>query len=152
MGFLSITPAVLLKNKTTLCRRFFSAKIISELSIALAKGFISVKTLCGGQFTLSTQLIILNYPVIHYHRQSTTVSLKFIFDLDLLPSHRAISREKRGSICQGPQLVEYLFNQTVAYIEVTEKEVSSFCLQRTTCITRENEASNRYTSIRSQMI
>ena len=34
----------------------------------------SFETLYGGQFTLSTQLIIINYPVILFHRRSTTVS------------------------------------------------------------------------------
>ena len=36
----------------------------------------SFETLYGGQFTLSTQLIIINYPVILFHRRSTTVSLE----------------------------------------------------------------------------
>ena len=36
----------------------------------------------------------------------------------------------------------------LAYIGVTKKKLSSFCLQRTTCITQENEARNRNTSIR----
>ena len=69
-----------------------------------------------------------------------------------LPPHRAISREKRGSIYQGLQVVEYSSNQTLAYIGVTKKKLSSICLQRTTCITQENEARNRNTSKRSQMI
>ena len=68
------------------------------------------------------------------------------------PLHRAISREKRGSICQRLQLVEYLSNQTLAYIGVTKKKLSPFCLQRTTRITQENEARNRNTSIRSRVI
>ena len=34
------------------------------------------ETLYGGQFTISTQLTILNYPVILSHRRSTTVSLE----------------------------------------------------------------------------
>ena len=34
------------------------------------------------------------------------------------PSHQAISREKRGSLCQGVQLVEYSSNQTLDYIGV----------------------------------
>ena len=66
--------------------------------------------------------------------------------------HRAISREKRGSIYQGLQVVEYSSNQTLAYIWVTKKKLSSICLQRTTCIMQENEARNRNTSMRSQMI
>ena len=68
------------------------------------------------------------------------------------PPHRAISREKRGSIYQELQVVEYSSNQTLAYIGVTKKKLSSICLQRTTCIMQENEARNRNTSIRSQMI
>ena len=35
---------------------------------------VSLETLNGGQFTFSTQLIILNYPVILFHRRSTMVS------------------------------------------------------------------------------
>ena len=70
---------------------------------------------------------------------------------DPLP-HRVISREKRGSIYQGLQVVEYSSNQTLAYIGVTKKKLSSICLQRTTPITQENEARNLNTSIRSQMI
>ena len=35
---------------------------------------VSFKTLNGGQFTLSTQSITLNYPVTLSHRRSTTVS------------------------------------------------------------------------------
>ena len=64
--------------------------------------------------------------------------------------HWAISRE--NSIYQGLQVVEYSSNQTLAYIGVTKKKLSSICLQRTTPITQENEARNRNTSIRSQMI
>ena len=67
-------------------------------------------------------------------------------------SHRAISREKRGSIYQGLQMVAYSSNQTLAYVGVTQKKLSSICLQRTTSITKENEARNRNTSKRSQMI
>ena len=37
---------------------------------------VGFQTLYGGQFTLSTQLIILNYPVILFHRRSTAVSLE----------------------------------------------------------------------------
>ena len=66
------------------------------------------------------------------------------------PPHWAISRE--NSIYQGLQVVEYSSNQTLAYIGVTKKKFSSICLQRTTSITQENEARNRNTSIRSQMI
>ena len=49
-------------------------------------------------------------------------------------------------------VVEYSSNQTLAYIGVTKKKLSSICLQRTTCIMQENEARNRTTSIWSQMI
>ena len=66
------------------------------------------------------------------------------------PPHWAISRE--NSIYQGLQVVEYSSNQTLAYIGVTKKKLSSICLQRTTPITQENEARNLNTSIRSQMI
>ena len=66
------------------------------------------------------------------------------------PPHWAISRE--NSIYQGLRVVEYSYNQTLAYIGVTKKKLSSICLQRTTSITQENEARNRNTSKRSQMI
>ena len=65
--------------------------------------------------------------------------------------HQAILQEEHGSICQGLQLVEYSSNQTLHYIGVRKKK-ASFCLQWTMCITQENEARNRNTSIRSQMI
>ena len=68
------------------------------------------------------------------------------------PPPRTIARENRGSIYQGLQVIEYSSNQTLAYIGVTKKKLSSICLQRTTCITQENEARNRNTSKRSQMI
>ena len=35
-----------------------------------------LKTPCGSQFTLSTQLVILNYPVILSHQHSSTVLLE----------------------------------------------------------------------------
>ena len=69
-----------------------------------------------------------------------------------LPPPHPNFMEKPGSICQGLQLVEYSSNQTLTYIGVTRKKLSSFCLQWTTCITLENEARNCNTSIRSQMI
>ena len=58
-------------------------------------------------------------------------SRKFFFNLDPIPPPPpAILQEKRGSICQGLQLVEYLSNQTLAYIGVTKKKLCSFCLQQ----------------------
>ena len=42
---------------------------------ASARSF-SFETSYGGQFTLSTQFIILSYPFILYHRRSTAVSLE----------------------------------------------------------------------------
>ena len=53
---------------------------------------------------------------------------------------------------QGLQVVEYSSDQILAYIGVRKKKLSSICLQLTTCITQENKARNRNTSIRSQMI
>ena len=38
------------------------------------------------------------------------------------PLHQAILWEKRGSICQGLQLVEYLSNQTLACLYRSNKE------------------------------
>ena len=49
-------------------------------------------------------------------------------------------------------MVQYSSNQTLPYMGVTKKKLSSFCLQWTTCIMQENEARNCTTSIRSQMI
>ena len=82
---------------------------------------------------------------------------KFFFYLDPplplpLPSYpQAILWEKCQSICQGLQLVEYSFNQTLVFIGVTKKKLSSFCLQQKMCIMQENEARNCNTSI-SQII
>ena len=56
------------------------------------------------------------------------------------PPFQVILQEKCGSICQWLQLVEYSSNQTLPYIGVTNKKLSSFCLEWTTCITQENEA------------
>ena len=78
-------------------------------------------------------------------------SLPIPFSTPLSPP-QAISWKKRGSIYQGLQVVEYSSNQTLAYIGVTKKKLSSICLQRTTCIMQENEARNRNTSIWNQMI
>ena len=65
----------------------------------------------------------------------------------LPPSPQAILWEKCQSICQGLQLVEYSSNQTLIFIGVTKKKLSSFCLQQTMCIMQENEARNCNTSI-----
>ena len=51
---------------------------------------VSFGTLYGGQFTFSTQLIILNYPDILSHRRSTTISLETYPPLFLF-SHPALS-------------------------------------------------------------
>ena len=57
-----------------------------------------------------------------------------------------------------PPKISYLFlppplpHSSRLYRSITKKKVSSFCLQRTTCMTQENEARDRITSIRSQMI
>ena len=69
---------------------------------------------------------------------------KMSLDLDPLlpPPFQVILQEKCGSICQWLQLVEYSSNQTLPYIGVTNKKLSSFCLEWTTCITQENEARN----------
>ena len=51
-------------------------------------------------------------------------SRKFSFQSGPLlpPLHQAILWEKRGSISQGLQLVEYLSNQTLAYLYRSNKE------------------------------
>ena len=72
--------------------------------------------------------------------------------LPIRPPSPSNFAEKRGSIYQGLQVVEYSSNQILAYLGVTKKKLSSICLQRTTSITQENEARNRNTSMRSQMI
>ena len=46
------------------------------------------------------------------------ISYLFLPPIPPPPSHQAISREKRGSLCQGLQLVEYSSNQTIYYIGV----------------------------------
>ena len=76
----------------------------------------------------------------------------FLFRLGPPPPPPSNFAEKPESICQELQLVKYSSNRTLAFIWVTKEKLSSFCLQRTTCITQENRTRNRYTSIRSQMI
>ena len=49
-------------------------------------------------------------------------------------SPQAILWGKCQSICQGLQLVEYSSNQTLIFIGVTKKKLSSFCLQQIMCI------------------
>ena len=74
---------------------------------------------------------------------------------DSLPLPPPLTEQFRGknvALSIRLQVVEYSSNQTLAYIGVTKKKLSSICLQRTTCITQGNEARNRYTSKRSQMI
>ena len=44
----------------------------------------------GGQLTLSTQLIILNYPVILFHQSTTTVSLETYPLQELIDLHSII--------------------------------------------------------------
>ena len=46
----------------------------------------------------------------------------------------------------------YPIKLSLAYIGVTKKKLFPFCLQQTMCITQENEARDRNTSIRSLMI
>ena len=46
----------------------------------------------------------------------------------------------------------YPIKLSLAYIGVTKKKLFPFCLQRTMCITQENEARDRNTSTRSLMI
>ena len=68
---------------STRVHTYFSTLISKLVPLVLLTGWYrklsTVKSLkaslYGGQFTLSTQLIILNYPVILSHRRSTTVSL-----------------------------------------------------------------------------
>ena len=67
-------PAILVRAYKLNC--FLILARNPELSLwrrANARNF-SFETLHGGQFTLSTQLIILNYPVIFSFQRSTTVS------------------------------------------------------------------------------
>ena len=67
--------------------------------------------------------------------------------------HQVISRGKNVDLSvRDFNWLNTSSNQTLAYIGVAKKKLPSFCLQRTTCITQENEARNRNTSIRSQMI
>ena len=75
-----------------------------------------------GVFSGARKLMILNYMdnsvvvvfFINCQRDSPMRPLRKIsFDLD---PYRQILREKRGSICQGLQLVECSSNQTLAHI------------------------------------
>ena len=53
----------------------FMALFRSEWRSACARN-VSFETLSCGQFTISSQLITLNYPVILFHRHCTTFSLE----------------------------------------------------------------------------
>ena len=53
-----------------------SHRIKPKLHISALRSKRQPLTLYGGQFTLSTQLITLNYPVLLFHWRSTTVSLE----------------------------------------------------------------------------
>ena len=66
---------LLLFEKKTSFSSITRSSLCSLLRSAYAQTVI-FETLYGGQFTISTQLIILNYPVILSHRRSTTVSLE----------------------------------------------------------------------------
>ena len=72
------------------------------------------------------------------------------------PLHQAILWEKRGrvdlSVRDFNWLNTYPIKLSLAYIGVTKKKLFPFCLQRTMCITQENEARDHNTSTRSLMI
>ena len=67
---------------------------------------------------------------------STLPTLKSFFDLDppLPPSPQAILWEKHQSICQGLQYWLNTHPETLIFIGVTKKKLSSFCLQQIMCI------------------
>ena len=73
----------------------------------------SFKTLYGGQFTLSTRLIIFNYPVILSHRRSTTVSLETYLLYSLLFQSvylRDNPREDTRKVCSSElEVIDFLF-------------------------------------------
>ena len=77
----------------------------------------------------------------------------FFLDLDPLPPPPPLSptdRFRGKNLDLSVRDFSWLNTHPIrlAYIGVTKKKLSSFCLQRTTCITQENEARNRNTSIR----
>ena len=67
----------------------------------------------GGQFTLSTRLIIFNYPVILSHRRSTTVSLETYLlysSLFLSVYLRDNPREDTRKVCNSElEVIDWLF-------------------------------------------
>ena len=68
------------------------------------------------------------YPPLTEFNRATAPSKKIFFNGNLpSPSNFA---EKRGFICQGVQLVEYSSIQILAYIGVTKKKLSTFCLHK----------------------
>ena len=73
----------------------------------------SFKTLYGGQFTLSTRLIIFNYPVILSHRRSTTVSLEtYLLYSSLFQSVylRDNPREDTRKVCNSElEVIDFFF-------------------------------------------
>ena len=72
----------------------------------------SVSLFYGGQFTFSTLLITLNYPVILFHRRNTTVSLEtyrlYSFLECLLNNLKRRKKIARKILCghRKPQLVQ----------------------------------------------
>ena len=74
----------------------------------------------------------------------------FFLDLDPLPPLSSTDRFRGKNLDLSVRDFSWLNTHPsrLAYIGVTKKKLSSFCLQRTTCITQENEARNRNTSIR----
>ena len=73
----------------------------------------SFKTIYGGQFTLSTRLIIFNYPVILSHRRSTTVSLETCLLYSSLFQSvylRDNPREDTRKVCNSElEVIDFLF-------------------------------------------
>ena len=68
------------------------------------------------------------YPPLTEFNRATPPPEKNFFNGNLpSPSNFA---EKRGFICQGVQLVEYSSIQILAYIGVTKKKLSTFCLHK----------------------
>ena len=134
--------------------------MLQVFCIAREYKFFCNNTCCGDANVWRSQIwkfFLEQHPPTEFANATPPKKIPNLFLLPTTPPPHPISpRNFAGktwiSLCQGLQVVEYSSNQTLDYIGVTKKKVSFFCLQRATCMTQENEARNRNTSIRSQMI
>ena len=155
-----MTKIFRLPVKMTRSLQFFSWYSIPALRLNASIKAVSCNTCNWGKTLLKNDIIMkyeyYNYKIVGklcsnklYHQRcqpleisnleiffwtSTLPPSSFLIWTPLPPSPQAILWEKHQSICQGLQLVEYSSNQTLIFIGVTKKKLSSFCLQQIMCI------------------